>query len=223
MSILRSIVQSMTGTRPVTVGITGHRPNRLPLGPESVSRRIADVLSAIKRINANATSFLAQSAVAEGADRLFAEAALAQGFALHALLPFRNDDYQRTFGDTSATSSYRRLLKKAGTVTELPGSLDDEKAAYESVGHRIADTSDVLIAVWDGKPSQGRGGTPEIIEHAVEHGTPVVWIDAASVRAPVLLSRAKPDRPRSISLGHLWVREEPLNERSLARLAPASR
>lgn len=218
-----SIFQRMTGAKPLTVGITGHRPNRLRLGPESVKRRITDVLSAIKGINGAAPSFLAQSALAEGADRIFAEAALAQGFALRALLPFRNDDYLTTFDEKSATSSYRRLLAKAATVTELPGSLEEEKAAYEAVGRRIAETSDVLVAVWDGQPSQGRGGTPEIIEYAVGRGTPVVWVDAASARPPVLLIASEAGRPRAISLGSLSVRTEPLTERTLARLVPASR
>jgi hypothetical protein len=37
-----------------------------------------------------------------------------------------------------------------------------------------------LVAVWDGKPSAGRGGTPEIIEYALARTKPVAWVSAAA-------------------------------------------
>jgi hypothetical protein len=37
---------------------------------------------------------------------------------------------------------------------------------------------DILIAIWDGEERHGRGGTAEIIETALAHNIPVVWIKA---------------------------------------------
>ena len=38
--------------------------------------------------------------------------------------------------------------------------------------------ADVLVAVWDGEAPQGRsGGVVRMIQHAIEVGTPVLWID----------------------------------------------
>jgi hypothetical protein len=39
----------------------------------------------------------------------------------------------------------------------------------------------VLIALWDGQPSRGKGGTAEIVAYARQRGIPVVWIDAGTL------------------------------------------
>ena len=36
---------------------------------------------------------------------------------------------------------------------------------------------DLLIAIWDGLPPRGRGGTADVITEARRSGVPVVWID----------------------------------------------
>jgi hypothetical protein len=48
--------------------------------------------------------------------------------------------------------------------------------AYERAGRRIIDESDVVVALWNGGPSGGRGGTAEIVEYARDRGVPVVWL-----------------------------------------------
>jgi hypothetical protein len=40
--------------------------------------------------------------------------------------------------------------------------------------------SDVLIALWDGLPARGKGGTAEVVEYATALGKPVLIIDAAT-------------------------------------------
>jgi hypothetical protein len=44
----------------------------------------------------------------------------------------------------------------------------------------VVDSSDVVIAIWDGEPGNGRGGTAEIYDYARRRGVPVVWINALS-------------------------------------------
>ena len=51
------------------------------------------------------------------------------------------------------------------------------------VGQYVVDHCDVLIAVWDGQPARGRGGTAEIVQYAQEQNRPIirVWGDAFEV------------------------------------------
>jgi hypothetical protein len=202
----------------LTVGITGHRPNRIHIGEARVARRLHDVLAALKR-RSDGAHCVAISALAEGADRLFAEAALDLGYRLEALLPFASRDYETTFSDDATLWNYRTLVLRAAHVAELPGSLSDTKAAYEAVGHAVVDRSSVTIAVWDGKPAAGRGGTPEMIEHALVHLKSVIWIDASCDRSPLLLQAPSTNAPMALPLATLAARAKPLTRGAIDRLA----
>jgi hypothetical protein len=172
------------------IGFTGHRPNRLPIGNERVTARLAEVCADLKMQatgNGPESAPVAISALAEGSDRLFAEAALGAGFALHALFPMPVADYVRTFQDSAAMTAFQVLLARAATVQVLPGSLADTKGAYDALSRIMVGMCDVLVTVWDGKPAAGRGGTTEVIQLALEQGRRVIWIDAASDRSPVEL------------------------------------
>ena len=193
------------------VGVTGHRPNRLAIGGDAILARLTTALRASKYAS-RGSELVALSALAEGSDRLFAQTALALGFRLHALLPFASVWYETTFSEPGTTDAYHGLLARAARVEELPGTLADSPAAYEAMGHIIVARADVMIAIWDGKPSAGRGGTPEIIEHALSHGVPGIWIDAARDRKPRLL------RP-SLVQGRPVVRETVLTRSRLVRLS----
>lgn len=53
------------------------------------------------------------------------------------------------------------------SILELGGSgLESEPAAYETIGRLILEQSDILLAVWDGRPARGRGGTGDIVKVA---------------------------------------------------------
>ena len=174
----------------ITVGATGHRPNRLRSDEACVASHLRHVLEALRdgaRARGAGESLIALSSLAEGSDRLFAEAAGELDCKLNVLLPFKSADYETTFGDAATISVYRLLLARAAQVIELPGSLTDQTASYVAVGRAIVEGSDILVAVWDGKPAAGRGGTLEIIEYAVARGRPVIWIDATEDRRPMRL------------------------------------
>jgi len=189
-----------------SVAVSGHRPNRMRLGSVEISRRLKEVLSAL-RSGAKGWPRRAVSPLAEGSDRLFAEAAIELGYELHALLPFKCADYESTFSDIDATPRFRALLDVAKSVRELPGKLTDTKAAYEACGRATVGLCDLLVTVWDGKVGAGRGGTPQIVEYAVLQGRPVIWVDAARQRLPMRI-------PESPALG--------LHELRLAKLARSS-
>lgn len=172
----------------LTIGFTGHRPNRLRVSAEVIERRIGEVLLLVA--GRRPGRHIAISALAEGSDRMFARVGLAQGFALHALFPFKTADFATTFGDAAAVPEFDALRARASKIEELPGRLDEDGVAYERCGRLMVDRSLLLLAVWDGKPSAGRGGTPEIIEYARDKGVPVVWLNAVEDWPARVLSRA---------------------------------
>ena len=114
------------------------------------------------------------SSLAAGADQLFAEAVLESGATLHAVLPARR--YESTFNDAEDRKRYRALLSHAAAVDTLPFEYPSETAFF-AAGKRIADRADLLVAVWDGEPARGFGGTADVVRYAEEHGraTQVLW------------------------------------------------
>jgi len=59
---------------------------------------------------------------------------------------------------------FHNLLAKASTVFQIEGSRAREDESYERVGRMVVEQSDVLIAIWDGEPAAGRGGTTQIVK-----------------------------------------------------------
>jgi hypothetical protein len=52
-------------------------------------------------------------------------------------------------------------------------------SVYSEVGAYVVDTSDVLIALWNGQPGHGPGGTAEVVKRAVRMGMPRVVISTS--------------------------------------------
>jgi hypothetical protein len=176
----------------IKIGITGHRPHRLTVSEQRLARRVRGVLtSLIKAAGAARTSrspvLEIISPIAEGTDRIVAREARALGQRLIALLPFTRRDYESTFGDATTTAEFRTLWKAADERVILGGSLNRAEAGYVAVGMVTLARSDMIITIWDGKPARGRGGTPEILQNALEWGIPIIWINAREDRKPVLL------------------------------------
>ena len=121
------------------------------------------------------------SPLAEGADRLAAEAALALGYRLEAPLPFAAAEYEHDFPGTAA--EFRNQLAAAEPhVLALDGARGgSEDRSYEAVGRLVVRNCDLLIAVWDGGKGLGRGGTAEIVQYAARHGLPIWWVPADGI------------------------------------------
>lgn len=171
------------------VGITGHRHEALASDYLSLlPEQIRDVLGLLARgaaaVQASAADcfaageprFVFVSALADGADQIAAEAALELGFSLQAALPFARDEYRRDFTRAGAATRFDALIAKADRVLELPGGRDHEPEAYMMAGRATVAHCDVLVAVWDGLPARGRGGTAEVVQLAIRRGSPVVHL-----------------------------------------------
>jgi hypothetical protein len=126
-----------------------------------------------------AGKFVVVSSLAEGADRIVAEAGLDAGFALEVVLPLGRAEYTRDFETPESRTAYEQLLGRAAAVFELDGAADERPRAYEAAGFVMLANIDLLIAIWDGKQAAGIGGTAQIIARAIADGIPVIWIDPA--------------------------------------------
>jgi hypothetical protein len=168
------------------------------------------------------------SALAEGADRIAARTAIAKGFALDAPLPFPADEYSKDFlpnepkgGEATdlaaeeersrkSIAEFTRLIGPDGarSVLELPGTRKnasdpddpDAKKAYEAVGLTVLGQSDILLAIWDGGASAGRGGTTEMLNVAARLGIPIIHIDAKGGEATCVRWSALNPHPYQVNM-----------------------
>jgi hypothetical protein len=172
-----------------SIGVTGHRLEALSreVLPQ-LEERLGAALALLRKTaegiyeaekcsySAEQPRFLFVSPLADGVDQIAAETALELGFELVAILPFAREGYLATFPDEGSRACFVRLLDKASCVLELPGELDHQLDAYVMAGRATVAHCDLLLAVWDGLPPRGRGGTGEVVDLALTRGTPLVHL-----------------------------------------------
>jgi hypothetical protein len=141
----------------------------------------------------DAPTFTLVSPLAEGADQMAAEAALARGWQLQAIMPFDRDTYVADFNDDDSRARFHRLIAAATCTLELPGDTHDPLEAYVMAGRGTVSHCDVLIAVWDGLPPRGRGGTGEIVELAIQRGTAIIHLPIERGEGRILWSAFDPN------------------------------
>lgn len=115
------------------------------------------------------------TSLAVGADQLFARTLLRRGVAYDVVLPSRG--YTTTF-DGEDVAEYERLLARAEQVTTLPFP-EPSEAAFLAAGIVVAERSDLVVAIWDGRPAVGLGGTGDVVAYCRSLGREVhvVWPD----------------------------------------------
>jgi hypothetical protein len=92
-------------------------------------------------------------------------------------LPFSRETYEEDF--PASIDDFRQLLAQAsarGEIVELHGSRDASDEAYLAVGRFVLHNSDLMIAIWDGAPARGVGGTGDVVAEASGRGVPVIHI-----------------------------------------------
>jgi hypothetical protein len=190
----------------LTVGITGHRLEAIPAAQRAgVEHRIAATLERIEQealalyqreqalFADDSPLFTLVSPLAEGADQMAAEAALNRGWQLQAILPFDRQTYLADFNDDDSRERFHRLVDAAACTLELPGDPNDRLEAYVMAGRGTVAHCDILVAVWDGLPPRGRGGTAEVVELAIHRGTAIVHIPVDAAEPHILWSAFDPN------------------------------
>jgi hypothetical protein len=183
------------------VGVSGHRqPPKLPAETEpSLRAHVGRILTAAGEVaravgDDRPCELAVVSSLAEGADRIIAEAGLAAGFALNAILPFARAEYERDFATAQSRAVFADLLARAAAVIELNGTAAARPQAYEAAGLLMLANVDLLIAIWDGAKAAGVGGTAQIVGRALGRGIVVAWIKPTNP-GTLLISTARPHEP----------------------------
>jgi hypothetical protein len=181
------------GGKALRVGITGHRPNRMPERQwPRIRQELSDVMAVVESGYPERRLVLL-SGLAEGADRLAAFVALGRGWSLRAVLAFHRTRFEEDFPAPFAVGEFRALLAAADKIDEPRKNAHlglPPEEGYHAVGQQILARSEVLIAVWDGEGSQGKGGTVDVIEAARANRIPVIWIHASKAQKPKWLDPA---------------------------------
>lgn len=117
------------------------------------------------------------SALADGADSLFAEAVLDVGGSLVAIVPATK--YREGF-PAEHWPTYDSLLARSDRVIHLD-YVESTSEAHMAASLTMLDEAEHLIAVWDGEPARGYGGTADVVTVAQERGVSVVrvWPEGA--------------------------------------------
>ncbi|MDQ2932454.1 MAG: hypothetical protein M3Y05_16760, partial [Gemmatimonadota bacterium] len=200
----------------MTIGVTGHRS--LPRNDEEAIGAQLRALFQRIRHEAPSSPILLLTALAEGADRLVARIALSEGIGLIAVLPMPQVNYELDFSDAKSRDEFRALLLDPRTErvivaprldpgADAPGSGRDHQ--YLLAGLFVARNSDVLIALWDGKPTRGTGGSAQIVDFRRTGRLEAAdWICAVVALASdsFHLSNAPLDAPQSGLVYHIPVR-----------------
>ncbi len=152
------------------VGFTGHR---MLAEPARAKVFLSEAIDALE--SEAAGEWIGVSSAAVGSDVLFAQLVLERKLAWQALLPFPPSEFRKDF-DGKSWAEVEGLIGQAEAVTVLGGDGEREEA-YLDCGIETVNACDVLVALWDGEPARGRGGTAEVVTYARELGKPLIVID----------------------------------------------
>ncbi|MFB6571251.1 MULTISPECIES: hypothetical protein [Streptomyces] len=154
------------------VGITGHRG--LSAEVELLVReQLTHVVSGY-----DPTKLVAVSCIADGPDAWFAEAALGAGGRLDVVVPAAE---YRAGLPAWHHATYDELLSRAADVHQT-GLTASDSAAHMAGSEALVGLVDELLAVWDGRPARGYGGTADVVAYARRTGVPVrvLWPKGAT-------------------------------------------
>ena len=164
-------------------GFTGHRQLD---NPDAVRTALAAELAALKtRIETAGGVLEFYSSAAYGADTIACEEAERLGIPVHLILPKpvvlvpetgelnRKEGFAADFwkGDSFLATEWEhthRLIQTAeggahGGTLRLATGTQTHPECYYDTGLQMLEAIDVLIAVWDGQPARGLGGTQHFV------------------------------------------------------------
>ncbi|MFI6156403.1 hypothetical protein ACIBCA_27370 [Kitasatospora sp. NPDC051170] len=154
------------------IGITGHRELAGEVEAR-VRRLLADAL-----MRADSVELTVVSCIADGPDAWIAEMALALGGRLEVVVPA--SEYREGLPRWHHPV-YDGLLARAGAVHRT-GLIASNEASHMTGSELLVQRVDRLLAVWDGLPARGFGGTADVVAYACERGVPVEVLWPQGVR-----------------------------------------
>jgi hypothetical protein len=176
-AVLESLAMGSSASQLRVIGVAGHRRFADPATGRFVQRGCHAIL---RRIGQASPGCVAMSPLAEGADTLFAEAAVGLGLPLDVVRPYA------TFGEDFSTASARRRYGRLRSAARRHHDLAFHEpcdAAFEAAMNRVVEHCDLLVVAWDGGSPGGHGGTAHAVRRAIDLGRP--WIHLDTLQAEV--------------------------------------
>ena len=154
------------------IGITGHANLTAAAAPH-VLKALEGELAADAR-----DGLVGVSCLDRGADQLFARAVLNLGGQLEVVLPAA--DYRQRKVKPDNAAQFDELLARASNVHTMPYE-ESHRDAYMAASEHLLASVDKIVAVWDGRPAGGHGGTADVVQTAHDRGIPasIVWPEGA--------------------------------------------
>lgn len=169
--------QPARGASRLRIGITGHRLNLISRAQlERLTPALVTLMTQIAALAPGEGRLWLCSALADGTDQHVAHLALELGWALHTVLPFDDAGCEADCCEDAGRRRFRSLMQRTGCVTRLDGRRDQPETSYRQLGRAVVEASDLLIAVWDGEPARGPGGTAEVVAEALRRERPVLHL-----------------------------------------------
>jgi len=157
----------------LAIGFTGHRNL-----PDEAKCRQAIRKIILEWIEKAPGLVYGVTSAAAGGDLLFAETCLDLKLPIRVFLPVPKEKFREDF-DESAWARAECVFGKALSV-EVTGAGEELTERYYECGIETVRQSRLLIALWDGGPRQGLGGTADMVHFAREQGLPVIWIHSVT-------------------------------------------
>jgi hypothetical protein len=153
------------------IGFSGHRDLQDQAKSREILRKaLAEWKSRVPGI------VYAVSSAAAGGDLLFGETCQELNIPLRVLLPFSAQQFRADF-DEETWARAEQVFAKALTV-EVLGKTGTPEELYYQCGIETVQQCNLLIALWDGGPAKGKGGTADMVQLARRRGRVVLWIDS---------------------------------------------
>lgn len=151
------------------IGITGHSTITA-----ETARMIRVEISkfASRYVRADGVGLTGITCLGRGADQVFADVILELKGELEVVVPAK--DYGQ-IPDAESSARYHNFLRRAVSVRELPFESAGPQS-YFAASKELIQASDVVLAVWDGGPPDGRGGTADAVAFARQSGREIVVI-----------------------------------------------
>jgi hypothetical protein len=165
----------------LVVGVTGHRELEDSDRP-MLERAVQECLQELER-SRSAGSCRLLCGLAAGADQLAAQCALDRGWELHAVLASPADEFALTLPNRDAYRLLHTFLPRCAEVSVVASQSPSCEHDYEGVARTIVRHADELVALWDGSPSRGLGGTAHTLKWFLEGGHDIPSVNSGMRRA----------------------------------------
>jgi len=159
------------------IGIVGHRRLASSEVVEFIAGHSARILAGMQSRHSAVTGV---SALAEGADTIFAETVVSRLLPLEVVRPFAR--YVEDFANPEARARYQRLRALAREETVLT-AVERSSSAYANGMRWVQQCTHLLLCAWDGRTVGRPGGTAATARRMLKSDRPWIHLNVGTLTA----------------------------------------